>query len=63
MRTTPFEARILELCEELRACESVERQIELAREMRILIHERTEKLRGNLIPFPVIDAIMEKQRA
>ena len=57
MRTTPFETRILELCEELISCDTDEGQIELAREMRVLLHERLEEIRGNLIVLPMLDEL------
>lgn len=57
MSRTPFDARIAELCAELLSCESTEGQIELAREMRTLVHERFEELRGNLIILPMLDEL------
>ena len=57
MSRTPFDIRILELCKELLSCKSNEGQIELAREMRILVHERIEELRGNLIILPMLDEL------
>ena len=57
MQRTHFETRILELCEELMSCESEEGQIELARKMRILVHQRIEELRGNLIILPMLDEL------
>lgn len=63
MQRTPFENRIKELCEEFLDCESDERQIELARKIRILIHDHVQELRGTLIPFPIVEALIEKRRA
>lgn len=62
MQDTPFHTRILELCEELLACESEQRQVELAREMRTLVHERVEQIRGHLIILPMLDESADPKR-
>jgi hypothetical protein len=52
MTTSSFESRVKDLCKKLLACQTELEAIELNRELRILIHERIEQIRGNLIPFP-----------
>jgi hypothetical protein len=47
-----FEEQIKKLCEEVVACESEKKAIELAREMRGFMHKRIEELREHLITLP-----------
>lgn len=47
-----FDEQIVKLCEELIACKSEARAVELARLMQELMHARIEELRSNLITLP-----------
>jgi hypothetical protein len=48
-----FEECIRELCEQAAACASETGAVELARQLRSLMHERVEELRGNLLTMPL----------
>jgi hypothetical protein len=49
-----FEERVRDLCEQAARSTSETEGIELARQLQVLMHDRVEELRGNLLtmPFP-----------
>lgn len=47
-----FEEQITQLCQELIACKSEVKAVELARLVQSLMHTRIEDLRSNLVTLP-----------
>ena len=49
-----FENQILQLCQEIIACQSEEESVKLTRRMQELLHRRIEELRSNVSTLPLV---------
>jgi hypothetical protein len=49
LRTSTFESRVRELCQQLIDCKTEDEVVELSRQLRELIHERVEQIRNHVI--------------
>ena len=49
-----FEERVRVLCEQAANSDSETEEIELARQVQSLMHQRVEELRGNLLVMPLL---------
>jgi hypothetical protein len=49
-----FEERVRVLCEQAASSDSETEEIELARQVQSLMHQRVEELRGNLLVMPLL---------
>lgn len=61
--SSSFEKEVKELCKQIVACGTEQEAIELARNLRVLLHERVEHLRGNVLPIDADGSVNALRKA